>query len=495
VTRFLILIPFFAWMTWAANFRESHWTWQGASIFLAGYVALVLAMGIWSRVLARRVDSRRFRSRLHGFNWMMTVARTAVAAWFIVGLFGGFGWGEFVRAHLPAVMRWPLSAPGAFVATLPAYLAWMGLWWAQYPADRALREQGLLALLESDLPVHSPPSFRRFFGSNLRTGILVPVLPILLILVLRDFAFVICSKMGLFGHDSGSAEVFILLGSSALVYVFAPVLLTSILKTQPLPDSELRRKLETMCQRSGLKYRQILLWHTDNNTCNAAVMGLFPQVRYILLSDLLLESMSSEQVEAVFAHEMGHVVYLHMMWYTAIVVILALATSLAEVWVADRFRSEGLGVMSDLTSFVVFILVFGFLSRRFERQADVYAARTIQKQSPQSQDFVGAYGAGVFSSALKRVAVVNNMPLFMPREFRGTLKERALFMVEYAYGLYTNWLHGSLGARMAYVENLAEDSSRTDAFDRFMLAIYFLMIVALVLCGSAAWIYRDKLMS
>ena len=162
MTRFLLLIPFFAWMTWTANSKDERWSWEGAAIFLGGYVALVLAMGFWSRMLARRVDSRKFCARLHGFNWMMTVARTAVAGWFIAGLFAGLGWGEFVRGHLPAVMRWPLTAPAALIATLPAYLAWMGLWWAQYPADRALREQGLLALLESDLPVHSPPSFARF---------------------------------------------------------------------------------------------------------------------------------------------------------------------------------------------------------------------------------------------------------------------------------------------------------------------------------------------
>ena len=40
-----------------------------------------------------------------------------------------------------------------------------------------------------------------------------------------------------------------------------------------------------------------------------------PHVRYILLSDLLLERMDDEQIEAVFAHEVGHVVHRHMAWY------------------------------------------------------------------------------------------------------------------------------------------------------------------------------------
>ena len=75
--------------------------------------------------------------------------------------------------------------------------------------------------------------------------------------------------------------------------------------------------LESMalCRRVGMRYRDILLWRTQNNMGNAAVMGLVPQVRYILLSDLLLETMTESQIEAVFAHELGHIVHRHMAWY------------------------------------------------------------------------------------------------------------------------------------------------------------------------------------
>ena len=58
-----------------------------------------------------------------------------------------------------------------------------------------------------------------------------------------------------------------------------------------------------------LRYREILLWHTENNMGNAAVVGLVPRLRYILLSDLLLETMDDRQIEAVFAHEIGHIVH------------------------------------------------------------------------------------------------------------------------------------------------------------------------------------------
>ena len=43
------------------------------------------------------------------------------------------------------------------VGTLPAFLAWMGLWWAQYPADRAFKEQSVLYHANEGLPIHAPP--------------------------------------------------------------------------------------------------------------------------------------------------------------------------------------------------------------------------------------------------------------------------------------------------------------------------------------------------
>ena len=58
-----------------------------------------------------------------------------------------------------------------------------------------------------------------------------------------------------------------------------------------------------------------------------------------------------------------------------------------------------------------------------------------------------------------------------------------------------NFTQGSIAARMNYLRQIAGDPQHTGRFDRLMLAIYATMIVALALFGSAAWIWRDKLMS
>ena len=166
-----------------------------------------------------------------------------------------------------------------------------------------------------------------------------------------------------------------------------------MLHTESLPDSPLRRRLDALCQRSGVRYHDVLLWKTDHNMGNAAVMGFIPRFRYILLSDLLLERMPDEEIEAVFAHEMGHIVHRHMAWYVVFVVVLTLLNVGPGRWLAEgltRLGASGQQLVVFLAWITKFLILFGFISRRFERQADVYAARTIQSHEPVVGDFAQA---------------------------------------------------------------------------------------------------------
>jgi STE24 endopeptidase len=249
------------------------------------------------------------------------------------------------------------------------------------------------------------------------------------------------------------------------------------------------------------------------------VMGLFPQVRYVFLSDLLLETMTDEEIEAVFAHEIGHIVHRHMWWYAAFSVMLALFTlgpvslvlekipaTAIHNWMSpdvQRFRVALNTQIITALSLGMFVLLFGYLSRRFERQADVYAARTmtatqahrgvvIRHVNPEldpaqapaatalpapdaplaaspnppptnlpAPNHVGAYGATVVGSALQRVAVINNIPV-AARE----------------------WLHGSIHSRMQYLRHLSADPGLTQTFDRRMVRLYAALLAIIVTLGA-----------
>jgi STE24 endopeptidase len=532
VSRLILLIVMVTWLGGQAAPPQQTLgldTASRLSLLVAGFALIVLIPALWSRVLARYVAISNLHKSLARFGWGTLAARALIPVWFAVGVFA-LGWVEIVERSLGPVARLPLDLPAAVVGTMPAMLAWMALWWAAYPADRALREQSLLLQLQDDLPVHAPPHFWKYFAANLRMQLLFTVVPVLLILFVRDFvALALWLGLGinldaarLSGATGTATEVAraiewgLIPLSAAMVFFVAPEILRRVLDTRPLPDSSLRRRLEEMCRRSGLRYREILLWRTGNNVANAAVMGVLPQVRYILLSDLLLESMTEKQVEAVFAHEAGHVVHRHIAWYGAFVVI-AIVVQLMLAKLAEVLDLRMLSLLPPwlrdplilALAVACFFLVFGALSRWFERQADVYAARTMERElhdepvgvrvsdlpegdanvgeSVAKNDLrpfapppaariapdrdiddsagtqVGPAGARVFASALHRVAVINNIPV----EAR-------------------NFSHGSIADRVSYLRRLGQNPAGTARFDRFMSSLFGCLTLALLI--SLAWV-------
>jgi STE24 endopeptidase len=447
----------------------------------------------------------------------MWVARALIPIWFGFAVFV-LGWGQLVDHLLRPLSRWPVELPGLIVGTLPAFAAWMALWWAQYPADHALRQQNLLLMIEDGLPVHQPPGFWSYFTNNLRLQVLFSVVPVALIVLIHDLVSVALSEfagMNLRGPDPGRGaaqiELFVQLSAVALVVLFSSEVLRRILHTERLPDSPLRSRLEELCRRTNLQYRDILLWRTDNNLGNAAVMGLFPRVRYILLSDVLIETMSEREIEAVFAHEIGHVKHWHMGWYIVLfaTVILMCAGPIQMFadhakfaqppsWLTDDV-TQLFSVLVSLGGFAVFFSVFGYLSRRLERQADVYAARTMQEATAMADagplaaarilnyspfSHVGPHGASLFNSALRRVAIVNNIPLDVRRRPRHGLIGRIGGTISNLIDLSNNFLHGSISQRMRYLENLSVNPSATLEFDRSMSVLYSVLLTALAICTT-----------
>src|SRR5205823_14715197 len=95
-----------------------------------------------------------------------------------------------------------------------------------------------------------------------------------------------------------------------------------------------RARLDAICNRAGVRCRDVLLWRTHHSVGNAAVMGLLPRFRYVLLSDLLVESLPDEQISAVFAHEVGHIRHRHMVWY----VLFFIGLSFGFVGLEDAAR-------------------------------------------------------------------------------------------------------------------------------------------------------------
>lgn len=285
-----------------------------------------------------------------------------------------------------------------------------------------------------------------------------------------------------------------LLGTvSVLVLVVAPWMLRHIWSTEPLPPGPLRDRFVATCKRIGLRYREILLWHTHGNTVNAAVMGFIPQLRYILVSDALLETMDDDEIEAVFGHEAGHVNHWHLHFFGAFAIVSMYAAGGVMLLLNALGNRQDLNFRIDdsmlqFSALVALMLMwlFGFswLSRKFERQADLYGVRCI---TPDISTCVGSCpvhgvarksgictsAANIFGRTLVKIADLNGIPREAP-----------------------SWRHGSIDSRCKLLESFVGSPTSLAKFDRGIVYIKIGLLAA-VLIGSmvAVFIYYEPVMA
>ena len=88
-----------------------------------------------------------------------------------------------------------------------------------------------------------------------------------------------------------------------------------------MPPGRLRDRLEASARRLGVRYHNLYIWHTRGNLATAMVAGLVPRFRQIVFTDLLLATLTEDEVEAVFGHEVGHVKHGHLLYYTAFLLL------------------------------------------------------------------------------------------------------------------------------------------------------------------------------
>jgi STE24 endopeptidase len=387
----------------------------------------------------------------------------------------------------PLVGDW-LVVPG-LLAAVPFLLSVLLVWIATYPADRAIREIALETYLFRGRPVRPIWPLPRYLMFNLRHQVLFILVPMLLILAARDL---ITRYEGWLREVSGQ-EVLpdVLLGVAAVVVaIIAPTLLRRIWVTQALPAGPLRDRLLYLCGRLRMRCREILIWHSGGMIVNAAVMGVFAPFRYFLITDAMLQ-MEDRRIEAVFGHEAGHVKRHHILFFLLFAFISGcVVTSLG-------YRGRGV----DRTTYQIAItavalvlafkwgVLFGWISRCFERQADIYGVRTLaasglpcripcRLHSPEAFDNPGRKSepgdplcqtaAHVFGETLNEVAVLNGIPTDA-----------------------RSWRHGSISSRSRTVIKFAQDPQATARFERGAYRVKVAIFVAAMASGLwAAWDLR-----
>ncbi len=286
----------------------------------------------------------------------------------------------------------------AFVFARP-----LDAWLAEFPnlvGDQSLRR--LLYLLVIVVGLHVivslPLSFidgfiveHRFGLSNqslrrwVRNWLLRNVLAISLSALMFAGLYWIMWHTGTYWWLIAAAAFFVV---SVILGQLAPVVFLPLFyKIERIENAELAERMRRLADGTGLAiegvYRMGL--SADTSKANAMLAGL-GRTRRVLMGDTLLDKFSADEIEVIFAHEIGHHVHRHIPKMIATGVVF----SLLGFWLVDWVIRWWAGVPSAaevpvsslplvMFALTAFQLVLGplqnIISRHYERQCDSYALR------------------------------------------------------------------------------------------------------------------------
>lgn len=457
-----------------ADFEESTAALRiGATVAAFAPLGVILIGATWLGL--RRIDragSRRVILRLELLD--------TIAAWMGLGILT-FAIAKWGYAQAVREMTGDLVLLDEVLIMAPALALLILIWCCQFPIYRRIREADLLRRLDLGQEVRAPLRLR---GYLLHQGRFVLVLILLPILGIIGWVETV-DRLWPADWSRGWAEVVTLLGI-VLLFVIAPAVIVRLWATTELPPGSLRERIERIGRDQRVRIGSLRIWHTSGEMANAAVMGIFGRVRTVLMTDRLLASLPEAEIEAVMAHELGHVRRKHLAWLAlcmlAILASIGLGVGVAveaiiaaraggqsvepmsarEIWqsylesmfVLPEMDAEGEGLRVWLetaglaVTLVVGLTVFGWVSRRFERQADTFAVQHLSGARVGQRDAAAVItpeAAETMSSALRHVAALNAFPI---RRF--------------------SWRHGSIDWRIRYLRSLVGRRADSLPIDRMI---------------------------
>ncbi len=352
---------------------------------------------IW--VQGRRIDRRGDLRAVGRCDAILAASRIIAVLIHAVNVLG-LGWLDVVRSQVG-----DLVLVDEVLTSLPVLLVFVGGWWSMYPIDRRLREAMTIRDLDSGRPMQMMPSRAAYVIAAVRHQAAFILLPVMAIAAWNEL---IDRGARRFGAPAWLPLIAFQLAGMAIVLTFMPVVLRHVWDTMRLGPGPLREHLERMCREHRVRIRELLVWRTHGTMLNGAVMGIAGPLRYILLTDALLE--------AVMAHELGHVRRRHMLWLGVGGLSSIMLAGVAADWLMNQFAPSWIGQewgagIAFVPAMAVGLFVFGYVSRRFEWQADAFAAQHLSgyriggPSVPISHD-----AAAIMIGALGQVARLNHIP-------------------------------------------------------------------------------------
>lgn len=171
-----------------------------------------------------------------------------------------------------------------------------------------------------------------------------------------------------------------------------------------LEAGELRDAVESLSRRCGFEPRGVRVMDGSRRSThgNAYFTGIGRSKR-IVLFDTLLSTLTTPEVQAVLAHELGHFRLRHVAWRIARSLAAAFAGFAALAWLARQdWYQPALGVAEGGTH--TLLLLFALTAPVFLLPFEPLAARLSRRHEFEADAYAGSHaGAGDLASALVKL--------------------------------------------------------------------------------------------
>lgn len=432
----------------------------------------------------------------------LRLAYLIVTLFSFLGLTAILGWGHAVQSWL----SWPevddlgreslYYFPGAeFLILLPFAVVLVGSWLVFWSAEREF---------------HTASGSSRIFWSRRayvlfqsRQYVVLILTPLILLIVQQGIARTYPGFL-----DTTAAHVASLLLLPAFL-IFFPAVLPVLLGLKPMPEGPTRTRLEANNARLGIRCRKILLWDTHSGVANAMVVGVLPRLRYMIFTDRLLSELEPEQIDGVLGHEAGHIYHRHILFYGLFmllsIVLLGMFQQVVERegWFPETTSYREWLLMLPVAGLAVYMFVaFGAISRRCERQADIFGCRSgscgnFHCSGHDSDTEIVPGGKSLcqtgirnFIDALAAVEHLNGAGRDRVRWRNAGLRGKVSFAFRLLTGWLYTWQHSSIRNRIAWLQRMEATPAIEPKFQKKVRRFEWAVVLVLIgIIGGLNWYY------
>jgi Zn-dependent protease with chaperone function len=421
------------------------------------FLCLIIVFAYFTRMLFHRLEKRIPKDNIlrvdHKINAIITQQSVMAIVLFAVDIYG-LSLTCFLK-NIPLFTVIPTLQALVFIGLFVFYLAI--IWACAYgPYKR---------LYITDL------SRRSYVLSNISFSI--PVLfPWFLLSGIADIINALPFELPKRFLSTPEGQVIYFLFFLSTVVIIGPAMIQKFWRCKPLESGYVRSRIEKLCRRAGLEYSNILYWPIfGGRMITAGIMGLIKKFRYILITEALVRHLEPEEMDAVIAHEIGHIKRKHLHFYLVFFIgYIFLSYTIFDlliyfiIYTDPAYRlisSAGINhdtIISAVFSLIIIIIffiyfryIFGYFMRNFERQADTYVYALFPSAKP-------------LISTFKKIAATTGQPPDRP-----------------------NWHHFSIKERIEYLNLCEQDKTYITRQDRKIKKSIAVYLAAIVIIGGIGY--------